>query len=112
MIRARLWFTCAAMFDPVTPIIVKPAVLGWKAKKRSVELTIERTFNGEELVRRMKGWVTADVAQVIESIIPHGYLKVLDGQDLVVEMESEKEYETLARALKEEFGDQVFLERQ
>jgi len=37
MIRAKLWFTCAAMHDPVTPIIVKPSVLGWKAKKRGVE---------------------------------------------------------------------------
>lgn len=111
MIRARLWFTCAAMFDPVTPIVVKPAVLGWKAKRRDVELTIERAFNGEELVRRMKGWVTVDVKQVIETIEPHGYLKVLDEQELVVEMESEKEHEKLTGALEQEFGDQVFLER-
>ncbi|OQY17244.1 MAG: hypothetical protein B6I32_01215 [Desulfobacterium sp. 4572_20] len=44
MIKAKLWFTCAAMHDPVTPIIVKPSVLGWKAKKRDVELTIERVI--------------------------------------------------------------------
>jgi hypothetical protein len=111
MIRAKLWFTCAAMFDPVTPIIVKPAVLGWKAKKRNVELTIERAFTGEELVRRMKGWVTADVARVIESVAPHGYLKVLDGQDLVVEFESSEGYEQAMEAIKERFGDQVFLEK-
>jgi hypothetical protein len=111
MIRARLWFTCAAMFDPVTPIVVKPAVLGWKAKSREVELTIERAFTGEELVRRMKGWVTADVKQVIETIKPHGYLKVLDEQDLVVEMGSDREYEQLAEILEERFGDQVFLEK-
>jgi hypothetical protein len=110
MIRARLWFTCAAMFDPVTPIILKPAVLGWKAKKRDVELTIERAFTGEELVRRMKGWVTADVRQVIETIKPHGYLKVLDDQDLVVEIESDRDYEQLTKVLEEKFGDQVFLE--
>jgi len=111
MIRARLWFTCAAMFDPVTPIVVKPAVLGWKAKRREVDLTIERAFTGEELVRRMKGWVTADVQQVIEAIKPHGYLKVLDEQDLIVEMESEGDYEQLKEALGDQFGDQVFLER-
>jgi hypothetical protein len=111
MIRAKLWFTCAAMFDPVTPIVVKPAVLGWKAKRREVELTIERVFTGEELVRRMKGWVTVDVQQVIETIKPCGYLKVLDEQDLVVEMESEEEHEKLTGALEQEFGDQVFLER-
>ena len=111
MIRARLWFTCAAMFDPVTPIVVKPAVLGWKAKRRDVELTIERAFTGEELVSRMKGWVTVDVNQVIATIKPHGYLKVLDEQDLVVEVESEEKLEKLTGTLEHEFGDQVFLER-
>jgi len=111
MIRAKLWFTCAAMFDPVTPIIVKPAVLGWKAKKREVDLTIERLFTGEELVLRMKGWVTTDVKQVIKAIKPHGYLKVLDEEDLVVEMESEEDYEKLTSALREKFSDQVFLEK-
>ena len=111
MIRAKLWFTCAAMFDPVTPIIVRPAVLGWKAKKRDVELTIERAFTGEGLIRRMKGWVTTDVKQVIEIIKPHGYLKLLDDQDLVVEVESEEDYERLTGVLKEEFADQVFLEK-
>ena len=111
MIRAKLWFTCAAMFDPVTPIIVKPAILGWKAKKRDVELTIERAFTGEELVLRMKGWVTTDVKNVIEIIKPYGYLKVLDEEDLVVEVESEENYEKLTGALKEKFSNQVFLEK-
>jgi hypothetical protein len=111
MVRAKLWFTCAAMFDPVTPIIVRPAVLGWKAKKRDVELTIERAFSGEEVVRRMKGWVTTDVKQVIETIRPHGYLKMLDEQDLVVEMESDGDYKQLTKTLEEKFGDQVFLEK-
>ena len=111
MIRAKLWFTCAAMYDPVTPIIVKPSVLGWKAKRRDVELTIERAFTGEELVLRMKGWVTTDVNYVIEIIKPYGYIKVLDEEDLVVEVESEKDYEKVTSALEEKFGDQVFLER-
>ena len=111
MIRAKLWFMCAAMHDPVTPIIIKPSVLGWKAKRREVELTIERIFTGEELVLRMKGWVTTDVSQVIQTIKPHGYLKVLDEQDLVVEMESKEDYEKVTRALKERCGNEVFLER-
>ena len=111
MIRAKLWFTCAAMYDPVTPIIVKPSVLGWKAKRRDVELTIERVFTGEELVLRMKGWVTTDVNYVIDTIKPYGYIKVLDEEDLVVEVESEKDYEKVTSALEEKFGDQVFLER-
>jgi len=111
MIRAKLWFTCAAMHDPVTPVIVKPSVLGWKAKRRDVELTIERAFTGEELVLRMKGWVTADVKHVIEAITPYGYIKVIDEEDLVVEMESEEDYEKITNALEEKFHDQVFLER-
>ena len=111
MIRAKLWFMCAAKHDPVTPIIIKPSILGWKAKRREVELTIERIFTGEELVLRMKGWVTTDVSQVIQIIKTHGYLKVLDEQDLVVEMESEEDYEKVTRALKERCGNEVFLER-
>jgi hypothetical protein len=99
------------MHDPVTPIILKPSVLGWKAKKREVELTIERGFTGEQLVLRMKGWVTAGVKEAIETIKPYGYLKVLDEHDLVVEMQSEGNYEQLTNSLKEKFGDQVFLER-
>jgi len=111
MIRAKLWFTCAAMYDPVTPIIVQPSVLGWKAKKRQVELTIERAFTGEELVLRMKGWVTTDVEHVIEIVKSHGYLKVLDEQDLVVEVDSEEDYEKLSEALADKFGNEVFLEK-
>jgi hypothetical protein len=99
------------MHDPVTPYIVKPSVLGWRAKKRDVELTIERGFSGEELLLRMKGWVTTNVRQVAESVKSHGFLKVLDEQDLVVEVESQEDYDALANALQEEFGDQVFLEK-
>ncbi len=111
MIRAKLWFRCAAMHDPVTPVIVKPAVVGWDAKKRQVELTIERAFKGDELVMRMKGWVTVDVKKVIAVVKRHGLLKVLDDRDLVVEVETEKDYENLTRELSENFQDQLHLER-
>jgi hypothetical protein len=111
MIRAKLWFRCAAMHDPVTPVIVKPAVVGWNAKTRQVDLTIERAFKGDELVLRMKGWVTADVKKVIEVVKRHGFLKVLDDRDLVVEVETEKDYENLTNALSEDFQDQLHLER-
>ena len=111
MLRAKLWFRCAAMHDPVTPVIVQPAVIGWKAKKRTVDLTIERAFKGDELVQRMKGWVTADVPEVIEVIKKHGYLKVLDDRELVVEMETEKDFENLSSDLLHHFRDQVDLER-
>ena len=111
MIRSKLWFRCAAMHDPVTPVIVKPALIGWDAKKRDVELTIERAFKGDELVLRMKGWVTVDVKKAIEVVKQYGHMKVLDERDLVVEMETEKEFEALNRELSELFGDQLDLER-
>jgi hypothetical protein len=111
MIRAKLWFRCAAMHDPVTPVIVKPALIGWDAKKRDVELTIERAFKGDELVLRMQGWVTVDVKNVIKIVKGHGVLKVLDERDLVVEVETEKDFEALDRELAEGFGDQLDLER-
>ena len=99
------------MHDPVTPIIVKPAVIGWDAKKRQVDLTIERAFKGDELVLRMKGWVTADVKTTLELIKRHGSLKVLDDRDLVVETETEDDYHSLEQDLVERFQDQVNLER-
>jgi hypothetical protein len=86
-------------------------VIGWKAKKRTVDLTIERAFKGDELVQRMKGWVTADVHQVIEVIKQYGSLKVLDDRELVVEVETERDLENLRSDLLSHFRDQVDLER-
>jgi hypothetical protein len=99
------------MHDPTTPIIVKPAVIGWEAKERNVDLTIERAFKGDELVLRMKGWVTVDVKKVVEIVKKHGYLKVLDERELVLEMETERNYEELEKELQENFKDQLNLER-
>jgi len=110
MIRAKLWFRCAAMHDPVTPRIAQAALIGWEAKKRRVDLTIERAFNGEELVRRMKGWVTTDPMKVIEAIRPYGRLKVLDDRELVVEMEKPENFEDLQKTLAERFQGEVDLE--
>ena len=110
MIKAKLWFTCAAMHDPVTPVIARPALIGWDAKFRGVDLQIERGFSGEELVRRMKGWVTSDPLEVIEVVKGHGRLRVLDDRDLAVEVETREAYERLAQALGERFGGEVTLE--
>ena len=111
MIRAKLWFRCAAMHDPVTPVIVRPAVIGWEAKKRNVELTIERPFKGDELVMRMKGWVTSDVKKVVEVVKKYGFLKILDDRELVVEIETEQDLERLTQDLETHFQDQVDLEK-
>jgi hypothetical protein len=99
------------MHDPVTPVVVKPAVIGWDAKKRLVDLTIERTFKGDELILRMKGWVTVDAKEVVEVVQRHGFLKVLEDRDLVVEVETEGEYENLKNDILENFQDQLDLER-
>jgi hypothetical protein len=99
------------LHDPVTPEINRPAVIGWEAKERQVDLTIERAFKGDELVLRMNGWVTVDVKKVIEVIKRHGYLKVLDDRDLVAEFETEDYYRGLKREMLLEFKDQINLER-
>jgi hypothetical protein len=95
------------MHDPVTPMVVQPALIGWEAKKRRVELQIERAFNGEELVRRMKGWITVDPSEVIETVNRLGRLKVLDDRELVVEVEKMEDFQKLEKALNEAFGKEV-----
>ncbi len=110
MIRAKLWFRCAAMHDPVTPVVVRPAVVGWEAKKRRVELTIDRAFTGEELVRRMKGWVTVDPLKAVEVVNRFGRLRVLDDKDLVIEFEKAEDLRNLQGALSEAFGGEVDVE--
>jgi hypothetical protein len=107
MIRAKLWFRCAAMHDPVTPVVAQPALVGWEAKRRRVDLTIERSFNGEELIKRMKGWVTADPYRVIEVVKPYAKMKVLDDRELVLELEREEDLDTLNKALQESFAGEV-----
>ncbi len=110
MIRAKLWFRCAAMHDPVTPSLVRPAVIGWEAKRRRVDLTIERPFSGEELVRRMKGWVTTDPVEVAEVVRKYGKLKILDEQELVIEFDEEKKADLLQAELAGRFGGEVDIE--
>ncbi len=110
MIRAKLWFRCAAMHDPVSPVVEKPAVSGWEGKERMVPTQIERSFNGEELVRRMKGWVTVDPSKIIEVVSRFGKLKVLDDRELVIEMEKKEDFQNLQKALHDAFGEEMGLE--
>ena len=110
MVRAKLWFRCAAMHDPVSPVIARPSLIGWEAKKRRVDLQIERAFTGEELVRRMKGWVTVDPSLVIEKVNQYGRLKVLDDRELVIEFERKEDVQALQKALEEAFGKKVDVE--
>jgi hypothetical protein len=110
MIRAKIWFRCAAMHDPVTPVVLQPAVIGWEAKKRTVGTQIERAFNGDELVRRMKGWITVDPNEVIEVVNQYGRLKVLDDRELVVEAEKAEDLQTLQKAVQAAFRGEVDVE--
>ena len=110
MIRAKIWFRCAVVHDPVCPMVVQPALIGWEAKYRQIDLTIERAFKGDELVRRMKGWITVDPAKVIEIVGEFGRLKVLDDRELVIEMEDTANFGELQKSLADAFSDQVDVE--
>jgi hypothetical protein len=110
MIRAKIWFRCAIVHDPVCPVLVQPAVIGWEAKRRQIDLTIERGFKGDELLRRMNGWITVSPDSVIEIVNKYGKLKVLDETELVVEMDDMVGFELLRKSLAEAFGSEVDLE--
>ena len=110
MIRAKIWFRCAAMHDPICPLVIQPTVIGWEAKRRQIDLTIERAFRGEELVRRMKGWITVDPYRLIEVVNEFGRLKLLDERELVIEMEELPAFESLQKALYNAFGNEVDVE--
>lgn len=110
MVRAKIWFRCAAVHDPITPVVAQPAIIGWEAKNRRIDLVIERAFSGEELVRRMKGWITVDPSQVIEVIRGFGRLKVLDDRELVIEMEDLTKFNGLQKVLYDAFGDELDIE--
>ncbi len=110
MERGMLWFKCAAMHDPVRPVLKKQAVLGWEAKQRQVDLVIERPLKGEELLLRMKGWFTADVYNVADIVKEHGKIKLLDEHDLVVETNDISALNTLSEKLKDAFGEEVWVE--
>ena len=111
MIRARVWLRCAAMHDPVSPCVVRPAVIGWVGKNRRIDLTIEREFTEVELLRRMKGWITINPKEAIELLESHGRLKIFDDGELVIEVETEEEFDLLTGKIVKHFKDQCDLER-
>lgn len=110
MERAMLWFKCAAMHDPVRPIIKKQAQIGWEAKDRQVDLIIEGPLKGDELLKRMNGWFTADVYKAVEIFTQYGKLKVLDDVDLVIETKDSAQMKDLSKALYEIFRDEAWVE--
>jgi len=111
MERALIWFKCAAAHDPVRPVVKQSAQIGWKAKERKVELTIESPLKGDELLKRMKGWFTADVIKAAEIFNQYGSLKVLDEVDLVMETKDPEQMKQLEIELGKVFGQDVWIER-
>jgi len=110
MVRSNIWFRCAAVHDPVSPVLVKPAVIGWRAKFREVDLVIDRPFDGPELLKRMRGWITIDPKKAVKIIESHGRLRLFEDGRLVVETETMDDFEALQKELVEQFGDQCNLE--
>jgi hypothetical protein len=110
MERAMLWFKCAAMHDPVRPVIKKQAAVGWEAKNRKVDLVIEAPLKGDEVLKRMNGWFTADVNKAIEIFKRYGKLKVLDDYDLVLETKDKAQMDSLSKNLADAFKEEVWIE--
>jgi hypothetical protein len=110
MIQAKIWFRCAAMHDPVTPVMVEPCQISWEAKLREVDLIIERPFNGDELLRRMKGWITVDPEEAITLFNRFGKLKVLDNGEFIFEAENRDRLLDVQKAVQKAFGDQIDVE--
>jgi hypothetical protein len=110
MIRATVWFRCSAMHDPVMPVLVKPAVIGWKGKSRDIDLVIERDLTGVDLVRHMKGWITVSPRKAIEVFEMYGRLKCFDNGELVIEVENREDLEALQQELDDRFEGECHIE--
>ena len=109
MIRLRLFGRCRIYHDPVSPVARAPAQVGWTAWFRTIDLVTPQPLKGEELLRRTRGWWTAEPTDVADVVKKHGRLVVGDGGELMVEFQDEGAAEALSAALSERFGDQVQL---
>ena len=108
---AKLWFTCAAVFDPVCPKLLSPCAITWEAKYRDISLVIERPMKGEELVKRMKGWVTVDPYKVIEIVNKYGKFTINENGELFVNIFEDENFDILKKILTDNFKDQISLEK-
>ncbi len=109
MIRLRLFGRCRIYHDPVSPVLLAPAQIGWKAWFRSIDLVTPQNLKGEELLQRTRGWWTVEPKDVAELVTKHGRLTVGEEGELLVEFGDSDAAEALSAALKERFGDQVLL---
>lgn len=109
MIKVRLFGRCRIYHDPVSPVLLAPAQIGWDAWYRSIDLVTPQSLKGEELLRRTRGWWTVEPEAVAALVKKHGKLVVGDGGELMVECENEPSLADLRQALSDLFGDQVQL---
>ena len=109
MIRVRLFGRCRIYHDPVSPVMRTPAQIGWDAWYRSIDLVTPQPLKGEELLRRTRGWWTADPEEVAALVKQYGKLAVGGGGELMVECQDEESLAGLRQALADLFGNQVQL---
>lgn len=109
MIRLRLFGRCRIYHDPVTPVLREPAMVGWDALYRTIDLVTPRRFKGRELLMKTRGWWTVEPSEVLEIVERHGSLVLGEGGELMVEFKDQKDVEALSASLLERFGDQVRL---
>ncbi len=108
--NVKVWFRCAVVFDPVCPKILTPCAITWEAKYRDIDLVIERKLKGNELVMRMKGWITVEPSKVIEIVEKYGRFKINNLGELYVELNNGSNYEDFKKELEKHFNDQVTVE--
>jgi hypothetical protein len=109
MIRLRLFGRCRIYHDPVSPVVRRPAEIGWDAWFRTIDLVTPKKLKGSELLMRTKGWWTIDPVDILPIVEVHGTLMVGEKGELMVEFNDQKACDALATSLSERFGDQVLL---
>ena len=109
MIRLRLFGRCRIYHDPVSPVLKRPAEIGWDAWFRSIDLVTPRRLKGKELLMRTRGWWTVEPADVLEIVEKHAQLVVGEKGELMVEFADQNGLEALSSDLADQFGDQVLL---
>ena len=109
MMRLRLFGRCRIYHDPVSPVLRKPAEIGWDAWFRTIDLKTPRRFKGRELLMRTRGWWTVEPTEVLEVVEAHGKLVVGEKGELMIEFVSQEDVDALSLALEKEFGEQVLL---
>jgi hypothetical protein len=108
-IHLRLFGRCRIYHDPVSPVLREPALIGWDALYRTIDLVTPRRFKGRELLMKARGWWTVEPQEAAEIVERHGSIVVGEKGELMVEFKDQKDVDALSAALLERFGDKVLL---